>query len=54
MVYYSLEGDGKGTIKFWTDNKEIEEDIIRYITNVIDATKWRNQIIAVKPKEDRK
>ena len=45
MIHYSLETDGKGKVEFWTDNKEMAEDVIRYIRNVVDAVNWRSQIV---------
>lgn len=55
MIHYSLEYDGKGTIEFWTDSKEIVEDVSKYIRNVVDAVSWRNQVARVqKVKDDNK
>ena len=44
MTNVSIKEHLDGSIVIWTDNKEIREEILRYIDCVFDAIRWRNHV----------
>ena len=44
MTNVSIKELLDGSIVIWTDNKEIREEILRYIDCVFDAIMWRHHV----------
>ena len=44
MTSYSITEESNGTIKFWTDNAELRQEVSWLICLIADGISWRNRL----------